>query len=189
MRAMDRIRALLSDVQTWFQRLTARERRLVVVAGSAFIVFILFSVLISFSTSAASYRRRTEEKMTKLKEAQMLAASYGEAERSRKDLEQKLTGGPKLSLITYVEEKGTAAGLSIPSMNPKPDVTIADGKIVESSVDVTIQDVSINRMVDFLSAVERGPGLIKVKSLRVEPRIKDQTVTVWATISTYRLKQ
>ena len=185
---MDRVKALLLDVQTWFQRLTARERRLVVIAGSASAAFVLFFVLISFSTSAASYRRRTEEKLIKLKEVQTLAASYREAEQNRQATERQLTTN-KLSLTTYLEEKGTAAGLSIPVMNPKPDAPIADGKIIESAVELTLTDITVNRMVDFLTAVERGPGVVKVKLLRVEPRTANQTLTVWTTIATYRLKQ
>jgi general secretion pathway protein M len=31
--------------------------------------------------------------------------------------------------------------------------------------------------------------VVKVKYLRIEPRVNDQTVTAWATIATYRLKQ
>ncbi|HKD41948.1 MAG TPA: type II secretion system protein GspM [Myxococcaceae bacterium] len=192
---MDRIRALLADLrarladlQTWFQRLTPRERRLVAIASSAFGAFVLFSVLISFSTSAAGYRRRTEEKLNKLKEVQTLAASYREAEQTRQTMERQLTTN-KLSLMSYLEEKATGSGVSIPSMNQKPDASIADGKIVESSVDITLQDITVNRMVEFLSAVERGPGVVKVKNLRVEPRTKEQTLTVWATVATYRLKQ
>ena len=182
------LRALLSDLQTWFQRLTPRERRLVAIASSAFGAFVLFSVLISFSTSAAGYRRRTEEKLNKLKEVQTLAASYREAEQTRQTMERQLTTN-KLSLMSYLEEKATGSGVSIPSMNQKPDASIADGKIVESSVDITLQDITVNRMVEFLSAVERGPGVVKVKNLRVEPRTKEQTLTVWATVATYRLKQ
>jgi general secretion pathway protein M len=178
----------LSDLQTWFQRLTPRERRLVAIASSAFAAFVLFSVLISFSTSAAGYRRRTEEKLNKLKEVQTLAASYREAEQNRQTMERQLTTN-KLSLMSYLEEKATGSGVSIPSMNQKPDASIADGKIVESSVDITLQDITVNRMVEFLSAVERGPGVVKVKNLRVEPRTKEQTLTVWATVATYRLKQ
>jgi general secretion pathway protein M len=64
---MEQLKALLSELQSRFQQLSARERRLVTFAGSALAVFVLFLVLFSFSSSAASYRRRTEEKLTKLK--------------------------------------------------------------------------------------------------------------------------
>ncbi len=54
---------------------------------------------------------------------------------------------------------------------------------------LTLTDITVNRLVDFFSAVERGPGVVKVKLLRLEPRTSNQTLTVWATIATYRLKE
>ncbi len=185
---MERLRALMSDLQTWLQRLTTRERRLVAGAGTALTAFVLFLILIAFSATAAGYRRRTEQKMAKLKEVQTLAASYRETEQNRQAMERQLTTS-KLSLMSYLEEKGTAAGLSIPAMNQKPEVAIADGKIVENAVELTLSDITVNRLVDFLAAVERGPGVVKVKFLRLEPRASNQTLTAWATIATYRLKQ
>lgn len=185
---MERLTALLADLQSWIQRLTPRERRLVAGAVSAGCVFVLFLILIAFSASAAGYRRRTNQKMAKLKDVQTLAASYRESEQSRQAMERQLTGN-KLSLMSYLEEKGSSSGLSIPTMNQKPEVLIADGKIVENAVELTLTDISINRLVDFLSSVERGPGLVKVKYLRIEPRASNQTLTAWATIATYRLKQ
>src|SRR5216684_1486723 len=144
---MDRLKALLADVQAWFQRLTTRERRLVAGAATGVAAFVLFFVLIGFSTSAASYRRRTEEKLVKLQDVQTLAASYREAEQNRQSMERQLTTSK-----------------------------------------LTLTDITVNRMVDFFSAVERGPGVVKVKLLRLEPRTSNQTLTVWATIATYRLK-
>ena len=41
---------------------------------------------------------------------------------------------------------------------------------------------------DFLTAVEAGPGIVKVKNLRVEPRVEQESVTAWVTVATYRLK-
>ncbi len=184
---MEQLKALLSELQARFQGLTARERRLVLMAGSAVGVFVLFLILFSFSASAAGYRRRTEEKLLKLRDVQTLAASYRESEQNRQVMERQLASS-KVSLISYLEEKGTAAGLSIPAINPKPDAPIGDGRIIESAVELTLTDISINRLVDFLTSVELGPGVVKVKYLRVEPRVKNETLTAWTTIATYHMK-
>ncbi len=184
---MEQLKALLSELQARFQGLTTRERRLVLMASSAVGVFVLFLILFSFSASAAGYRRRTEEKLVKLRQVQLLAASYRESEQNRQVMERQLTTS-KVSLISYLEEKGTAAGLSIPAINPKPDAPIGDGRIIESAVELTLTDIPINRLVDFLSSVEQGPGVVKVKHLRVEPRVKNETLTAWTTIATYRMK-
>lgn len=186
--APEALKTAIADATAAFSRLTQRERRLVLIAGGALLAFTLFVVLISFSNSANSYRRRTAEKLAKLSEVQTLAASYGEAEEARKAVEAELSAS-NIRLISYLEEKGTAAGLDIPTMTPKGDVPLGDGKIIESAVELTLTDISLSRLVSFLDGVESGPGVVKVTYLRVEPRIANETLTAWATIATYHMKQ
>ena len=185
---MEQLKALLTEVQARFQQLSPRERRLVTLAGSAVAVFLFLILLFSFATTAASYRRRTDQKLIKFREVQALAATYREAEQSRQHIEQQLTSS-NVSLVSYVEDKGTSAGLSIPTLTPKADVPLAEGRIIESSVEIMMPDVRIDKLVTFLNDVERGPGVIKVKYLRVEPRPSAENLTAWATIATYRMKQ
>ena len=185
---MEQLKALFAEIQSRFQQLSPRERRLVTIAGSAVGIFFLLVLLFSFASTAASYRRRTEQKLIKFREVHALAANYRDAEQIRLRTEQQLKSS-NLSLISYVEEKGTSAGLSIPTMNPKGEVPLADGKIVESSVEIMMPDVRIDRLVAFLTEVERGPGVVKVKYLRLEPRPAAENITAWATIATYRMKQ
>jgi general secretion pathway protein M len=188
MTLMDTLRARIAYAQTWFGGLTARERRLVAIAAAAVSVFILFIIFFSFSSTAASTRRRTEAKVAKLQQVQMLAASYNEAEQARQNVERQLTQS-NVQLISYLEDKGTNAGLDIRSMNPKGDVPLRDGRIVETSVEVTLTDVELDNLVAFLSEVERGPGVVKVTRLRLEPRPESQKITAWATIATYSMKR
>jgi general secretion pathway protein M len=185
---MEQLKALFAEIQSRFQQLSPRERRLVTIAGSAVGIFLLIVLLVSFSTTAASTRRRIEQKLIKFREVHALAGNYRDAEQIRLRTEQQLKSS-NLSLISYVEEKGTSAGLSIPTMTPKGEVPLADGKIVESSVEIMMPDVRIDRLVAFLTEVERGPGVVKVKYLRLEPRPSAENLTAWATIATYRMKQ
>ena len=103
-------------------------------------------------------------------------------------MERQLSSS-SVSLISFIEEKGERAGMKIPAMNPKGEVPLGDGRILESSVELTLTDISLRSLYDFLTSVEEGPGIVKVKFLRLEPRPDNQTLTAWATIATYRLKQ
>jgi general secretion pathway protein M len=186
---MEKIRLLIAEIQSRFQQLSERERRLVLGAAGALGAVLLLVLLFSFASSANGYRRRTEDKLRKLAEAQILAENYRKDELEKGSIERMLSAN-NVSLITYVEEKGSEAGLQIPSMNPKGDIPLGDGKIVESAIEVQLNDTTITKLVNFLSSVERDrPGIVKVKYLRVEPRPSNQTLTAWVTISAYRLKQ
>ena len=184
---MERLRLLWSDLQAWYLRLNPRERVMVTSAGGATLVVLTFLVLFLLSSSADATRRRTESKLQRLAEAEQLAAGYAEAERARKQAEAALTAGD-VSLLTYVTEKGKEAGLEIPSLNPKGDIPLGDGRIVESSVELTLTDVALPKLVDFLGALEQGPGVVRVTFLRLEPRPKDGVLTAWTTVTAYRLK-
>ncbi|MBF5044900.1 type II secretion system protein M [Aggregicoccus sp. 17bor-14] len=183
----EQLKALLANARAWFERLNAREQRMVGGLAAAFTVFLLFIILFSFSSSADGYRTRTKQKVAKLQEVQTLATSYREAEQARQQVEQQLTQSD-VRLISYIEEKATAAGLEVPSFNPKPDVSLGDGRIVESSVELTFTDVDLREFTDFLKTVESGPGMVKVKNLRLDPRPGSDTLAASTTVATYKMK-
>jgi len=184
---MNQFKALYADIQTWFSRLTQRERLMVGGASLALGVFVLFLVLVSFSSTAEATRRRIKDKTAKLAEVQQLAASYGQAEMQRQAVERQLTGN-NVRLISFLTEKATASRLEIPSMTPKADVPVGDGKILESVVEMTLTDIPLGKLVDFLGSVEQAQGVVKVKFLRIEPRVSNETLTAWVTVATYKMK-
>jgi general secretion pathway protein M len=181
------MRQLLNNLQNSFATLSSRERKMVLGAALAVGVFVVFLVTWNFASSAESIRKRTQAKIARLEEVQDLAATYRDAKGVQEAMEQRLAAS-NVRLISYLEEKGNKAGLTIPSINPKADVTLEGEKIVESAAEFTLTDVPLNRLVDFLSAVEAGPGVVKVKYLRIEPRLKEETLTAWVVVATYHLK-
>jgi general secretion pathway protein M len=186
---MNPFRQLMNDLRTRFEQLSAREKRLVMAAGGALLVFILFITVLSFSNSANAHRRRTQEKLAKLAEVQELAASYSQATAARNAVEQQLTN-LDVRLLSYIADKASAAGLDAPNMTPKGDMPLAgDEKIMESSLELYFTDVDLRKLTDFLRSVESGPGIVKVKYLLIEPRPATDTLSARATIATYKLKQ
>lgn len=184
---MERIQQLAAPVVAWFQGLSTRERRMVTVAGVAVVAFALFFTSNAFSASARSARRRTEDKLAKLAEVQRLAATFKEGEAAREAAERSLRGS-ELKIMSYLEDKGTKAGLDIPALNPKGDMPVGDGTIIESAVELTLTDVPLDKLLTFLESVEAGPGVVRVKYLRLEPRAAEKKITAWTTIAAYRLR-
>jgi general secretion pathway protein M len=184
---MSAITNLQTSLATSYSTLSQRERRMVLGAGIAVAAFIVFMVSFTFSNKAASISRRTADKVVKLEEVQALAAGYGAQKAAQDALERQLAAS-NVRLITLLEEKAKKTGLELPSINPRPDAPLENPKIVESAVEVTLTDVKLNRLVDFLGAIEEGPGIVKVKYLRLEPRVANESVTAWLTIATYHLK-
>jgi general secretion pathway protein M len=184
---MSAITDLQANLQTSFAALSARERRMVLGAGLAVAVFIVFVVTMSFSNKANSIRRRTADKISQLEEVQTLAAGYRDAKAKQDALEAQLRAS-NVRLVSFLEDKAKPAGIELPSINPKADLPLEGSKIVESAVELTLTDVRLDRLLDFLKAVEAGPGIVKVKYLRLQPRPAQENVTAWITIATYKLK-
>lgn len=182
------MKELIARLQASLSTLSSRERRLVFIGGGALALFIVFLVTFSFANKADQIRERTLSKMRKLDEVQTLAASFRDTAARRDAIESQLKAS-NIRLITYLEEKANKAGLELPSINPKADVTLEGEKIVESAVELSLTDVKLNRLIDFLTAVESAPGgLVKVKYLRLEPRPQNETLTAWITVATYKAK-
>jgi general secretion pathway protein M len=184
---MSALTDLQQTVSTSFAALSAREKRLVMGAGLAVTVFIVFMVSFTFSSKADKIRKNTATKISQLEEVQTLANGYRDAKAKQDALESQLRAS-NVRLVSYLEDKAKPAGIELPSINPKADVPLEGSKIIESSVEVTLTDVKLNRLIEFLQSVEAGPGIVKVKYLRMEPKPAQETVTAWLTVATYKLK-
>jgi general secretion pathway protein M len=185
---MDKVRELINDIRTWFDRLSNRERQLVALTSAAVLGFIIFIILLSFSNTAQRYQRRIDDKLKSLQQVKELASSYRQAAQERQEAEQQLQAS-NVRLISYIEERATQAGLEVPNMTPKGDVPLGEGQMIESSVELTFTDVNLLKLTEFLRLVEGGPGVVKVKTLRLETRSGTETLTAWTTVATYRMKQ
>ena len=184
---MNQLKLLIGNVQSWLASLSTRERRMVFGAAGAVGVFVLFFTLNQISSVGHATERRIQDKLIKLQEVQELASSYADAENKRQATERQLSNNG-VRLISYIQEKGTSAGLDIQSMNPKSDAPLGEGgNIIESAVELTLTDVNIRRLVDFLTSIEVGGG-VKVKTLRMEPHKQTDNMTAWMTVVTYRIK-
>lgn len=184
---MESIRSAIASAQAYLATLSQRERRLVGGGAFAVMAFIIFIVTFSINSRAEAIRTHIKDKMAQLEQVQELAGTFRDADSARQQVELNLRAS-NVRLASYVEEKGKNAGLSIPSINPKGDITLEGDTIVESAVEVVLNDIPLNRLGEFLTAVEAGPGVVKVKYMRIEPRPASETLSAWITIATYRMK-
>ena len=185
---MDRLRQLWADAQTWWSGLSRREKVLVGAASGGGGGLRLLRRPVRAAGSADDTRRRTATKLTQLAEAQALSQSYAEAERARKADEAQLSE-ERRQPHHLPRGEGRAGRARHPGAHAQGGRPVGDGRIIESTVELTLTDVTLPKLVTFLSAVERGPGMVRVKSLRIEPRPKDNVITAWATVATYKLKE
>lgn len=178
---------LMTTIQSSIATLSARERRMVTAAGFAVLVFVVFMVTFSFSNKATAIRNRTTQKIDKLSRVQELAGVYNQS-RAQREMAERQLAASNIRLSSFLEDIAKQKGVELPTINPKADVALEGTKIVESSVEVMLTDVKLNRLLEFLQAVEGAPGVVKVKYMRLEPRVASESITAWLQIATYHLK-
>lgn len=183
---MEQLKQALAQLQTKFSALSGREQKMVLALVPVLLAVTLFVVIFSFSNSANTIRKRTENKQIQLNAVRELAGNFSQAEARRRAAEQQL-GQSNVRLISTLEQKATQNGLVIPSMTPRGETKLGDGRILESRVDLTLADVSVREVVNFLDSVERGPGVVKATYLRLEPRPAQENLTATINVSAYRL--
>jgi type II secretory pathway component PulM len=166
-RILDRIRALWADAQAWLAAASPRERRLVLLAGGGVILFV---VLITWASFAAAIRRSEsalEEKRTDFEKISRLAAGYGAQEQERQLLEARLRQSPP-ALMTFVDATARSAGVEVGGMSDRGVIAGGqNGRPRESTVEVNLGKVPLDKLVKLLSDVERSPGVVRVRRLRM----------------------
>lgn len=181
---MNRLRDLLADLARIVSSMSPRERMLVSLAGVA--AFFFFGSIALTTVQSATARKETaiEEKKLALEQVAAYAATYGDNERMRKEVEARLSGTP-IRLMSLMQDLADKNGLTIGSMNDRGESNIDDVK--ESVVEVTIASAPVPKLVSILNEIERNPRPVKVRKMRVKPNSADETLNVTLTVASYQL--
>jgi general secretion pathway protein M len=180
---MNRLRDLLATFEQALGRLSARER--VLVGAAAAVMLSILFLVITFGFSHAIHRRQVsiEEKGKALEEIGNLAATYRERDAHRRQLEERLRVPVKL--FTFIDDISKRQGVEIGDMQDRGSTTGAD-KVSEAVVEFDLNKLTLDKLTNFLNAIEHGPHLVKVKKIRIRTRLDDpNSVDASLTVATY----
>ncbi|GAC1339729.1 MAG: hypothetical protein NVSMB23_09090 [Myxococcales bacterium] len=185
--ALDKARALAADAIEYLAAASPRERRLVGFAASGVFLFLLLVIYAAFSSAISRRTSSLEEKRAAFAKVQVLARNYGQQEQERQMLEARLRQSPP-GLMAFVDGLAKEQGLDIASMS---DLGIQrggqNGRPRESSVEVNLGKVPLDKLTRLLEALERSPGVVRVRRLRVnKSRESKDALDVSLTVSTWQ---
>jgi general secretion pathway protein M len=183
---MEPIKKLFNDAAEYLAAASPREKRLVGLASGAVVFVIVLVVATGFSSSIYKKSDSLDEKRADFEKVQRLAADFGERERERQLLEAKLRQSPP-ALMSFVDGMAKSKGVDIGSMSDRGVVQGGqNGKPRESSVEVNLGKVPLEKLTDLLQSIERSPGVVRVRRLRVRKSTDNKdTLDVTMTISTW----
>lgn len=182
---MERLTNAQAAIEQYLSKLSLRERLLVGAAGGV----LLFAIvgLVSLGFSRAIHRRQVsvEAKSKALTDIGALAATFRERDQRRQLLEERLR--VPVRLFTFIDDISKRQGLEIGDMQDRGSTVGAD-KISESIVEFDLNKLTLDKLTNFLNAIEHGPHLVKVKKIRIRTRIDDpNAVDASLTVATYSL--
>ena len=186
---MESLRKLRSDLEAWFAGLAPRERVLVSLAALAVALFVVFLGFAKVQRGISHREANIDRKTQVLAQVGKLAQSYRQTQAERTQLEAKLKG-PPLQLMSFVSQTGQRLGIEVNDLRPgTPGVGSASDKVVEDTVEVNLAKLDLPRLASLLQALERGPGVVKVRRLAMRTRNDDpMAVDVTIVVATYQLK-
>jgi type II secretory pathway component PulM len=179
------IERIVDKVRMAASRLSPREQALLGAASAALLLLVLTLVVVSIRTALAERESRISIKQEGLATVMQLSSGYRTAQAERRRLESQLRGAKNVSLVSVME--GLARG-HIAKMTPRRPVT--KNGLTETSVDVTLDPVSVDTLASILNGIARAKGVLRVRKLRLRRKFNDkEKVDASFTVTTYALAE
>lgn len=189
--SVEGLKALLNQARERFDRamVSDRDRRAVIFGGIGFLILILYVVFQFFSSGSARLEKRVNALQSDLRRIESLRTEYLRSRRRIEELTNTIKNGdePLISVVekTLVDARIDRANFSIKSRTP------SSGDLYEeTSVDVDIKKIPLDRMVDILYRFQTMPTFIRVSKLRPQTRFNDpDLMDVSFRVSTFKFNK
>jgi type II secretory pathway component PulM len=183
---MEKVRALYSDLQAWLQAASPRERRLLAMAAGGVLFFVILVTWGSFGSAIRKAQENLDEKQGDFEKIARLSAGYGAQEQERQMLEARLRMSPP-ALMSFVDSTTKTDGVDVGGMSDRGMVAGGQGKLKETSVEVNLSKVSLDKLLKVITDIERSPGVVKIRRLRVRKSFENKDVLdVSLTVSAWQ---
>jgi len=170
------VRPYIAQLQSRYQKLEPRERRLVKIAGAVFSLFMFYNfIYMPISNWRDSLDTTLETRHREVGEVQHLVDTYLQRKKQLQDAERNTVPmGKDFSLFSVIEKSLTTSigHDKIASITPSADRKLSDG-FVQYSVDLKLQNVSLGQIVDALYGVKKLAAPVGISNMRVTRRIQD----------------
>ena len=190
----EKIRELIEKARERYDVLvsTERDRRALLIGGSAIIIIVIYLVFHSYSSGVDNLQKRYVQLEKDLVEVKMLRNEYEDSKKKIAQLSSEIKKENE-ALISVVEkillkENLDRKNFSIRDVNTSRSNS-DDDFYEEKSVDVELSRISLNTLVDILYKLQNRPSL-KVSNLNISTKFdKSNSMKVKLRVSTYEFKQ
>ena len=148
-----------------WNRMSARERRLILALGGAFACIAVALVAYLLVDSLQNMAQENQEMRDAINDIAKHSEAYRDA-KAKVVAQQQRIGNEPPQLAADLEAAAKEAGIQIPETSDRPDAP-AGKRYIEHSLDVKLRKVDLKSLASFLKKVETGKNLILVTRLQI----------------------
>jgi hypothetical protein len=181
------MRARINALAANFERLSGREQGMVLFLALAFIgvVFGFGGFLVNRDLDVR--KKRIEAKSEKLREIAELRSDYQRRLAEQTRLANDVKQNQNMRILSYLEELSKKANISLGNAQERPGSPTGSEQVKEEAAEVMVQNVSLDRLHEFLRQIELGNPLVKVRQLKIKTRFDDKTMLdASVTVGTFK---
>lgn len=185
---LDRLRLSehLDNLKNYYARLSDREQMIFLLScsgGVVFVLFLIYSIMLASNVSMASTISNNRKNLQRVAD---LGAKYRSLNQNIEEMDRLISQTPQnFQLATELENLAAQSSVKIESIKDKPG---SPHKFYsETQAQVTIEQVQIRQLIDFLFAIENSQKAMRVSTLQIKPNFKDpKLLGVIFTVSTFQ---
>ena len=179
--------ALLAKIREQLGRASDREQRLLFITVATLVVFVLMGTYYLTESSLENKRKNLGLKRDQLSQVESLETKYDAAVQEEERAKRRLKSN-KVSLFSTLQGAASRLGLDLRDLNERK-VPVKDTEIDHVSVEVNLKEVSIDKLNQFLEAIEgrKQNGLVKITKMKISTRHDNaEYLNVNMTVSTWK---
>ena len=93
----------------------------------------------------------------------------------------------KTRLLSYIEEVSKQANTQIKNASERSGQPTGSDLLKEEAAEVTVENVSIDRLYDFLERLEQGNRLVRIRKLEIKARFDNaKMLDAKVTVGTFK---
>ena len=174
---------MMQTFQERWQQMSQRERTIVLVGGIVAGLILLFVIVVDpLLAKLDRLERQAVRKQKDIQELTLLSQEYATKQERLAQAESRMPApDSQFSLLTFMEEAATTAGVRdwITGMQPQVQ-SLAQG-YQETAVDLRLEGLQLPELLALLVAIDQAPYELQVRHLQIRPKF-DNPIYLDATI-------
>lgn len=171
-------------------RITSRERIYLIIGGMTLLGLLLYGIYsgaTSYLDRMKGLDRLVRQKERALSTLNQIGKEYAQIKNQFGSLDERIQKDQgKFSLLSFLESLAGTAEVRSRIAYMRPQATTQVDQYRETSVEMKIENVTLDQAVRFLSSIEQAPHVLKIKNLHMRTRYANpQFLDVTFLVSTY----